>query len=66
MSNTTDLLGRPLDATERAVLAVHEQLTQLAQRGDLAPCVRANTLAALACTWQMANDLNLRVGELPE
>ncbi len=66
MSEARDLLGRPLEAVEREVLAAHEQLLRIAARSDLAPCVRANTLAALALTWQMANDLDLPVDTPPE
>lgn len=63
MNTTTDLLGRPLSALEQEILAVHEQLQHLAARADLPPCVRANSLAALALSYQMANDLDLRVSD---
>lgn len=63
MSTQTDLLGNPLSPMEHAVLAAHTALRELAARGDLTPCVEANTKAALALTWQMANDLDLPVGD---
>lgn len=55
----TDLLGRPLDKSERTLLAVYAQLHELAARDDLAPCVTANVRSALAATAVAVADLGL-------
>ena len=61
---THDLLGRPTSDAEREVLEVYERLKTLAGRDDLAPCVQHNVRKALACMWQIANDLDLRFEQL--
>ena len=54
-----DFLGRPIDDVERQVLEVYDRLKLLAGRSDVAPCVTANSRAALAVMWQVVNDLDL-------
>lgn len=61
-----DLLGRPLDATERDIVDVYERLKRLAARDDTPPCVQANARLALSAAWQMVNDLDLVFEEVPE
>ena len=53
-----DLLGRPLTAPEQQLLQVYRTLKSLAA-GDHPPCVDRNVKKALACIWQVVNDLNL-------
>jgi hypothetical protein len=60
MPEPADLLGRSLTETERAVLAIHDQLKSLLSRPDLAPCISSNARFALAASWQMVTDLGLR------
>ena len=60
----TDLLGRPMDATEEQLLRLYAELKTLAAREDLAPCVERNVKQALACMWQIVNDLNLEFEQL--
>ena len=55
----TDLLGRPTDDVERAVLDIYRRLKALAGRTDVPPCVTANARYALAVMWQAVNDLDL-------
>lgn len=61
----TDLLGRPIDATERELLDLYARLTKLAGQEDLAPCARMNVREALVMIWNACNDLDL-VHEEPE
>jgi hypothetical protein len=61
---THDLLGQPTSDTERRVLELYEELKELAARDDLAPCVQHNVCKALACLWQVVNDLDLRFEQL--
>ena len=61
---THDLLGHATTDTERQVLALYEQLKELAARDDLTPCVRHNVCKALACMWQVVNDLDLQFEQL--
>lgn len=63
MTNT-DLLGRPLDATEAQLLRLYGELKTLAARDDLPPCAERNVKKALACMWQVVNDLNLEFEQL--
>lgn len=63
MTNT-DLLGRPLDATEAHLLRLYGELKALAARDDLPPCAERNVKKALACMWQVVNDLNLEFEQL--
>jgi hypothetical protein len=53
-----DLLGRPLTASEQQLLQVYRTLKSLAA-ADHPPCVDRNVKKALACIWQVVNDLNL-------
>lgn len=55
---SVDLLGRPLDADEQALLDSYEGLKALLDR-PLAPCAAANVRAALAAMWNAVNDLAL-------
>jgi hypothetical protein len=52
----TDLLGRPLTATEQRVLAVYDELLLLLAEPDLAPSVAANLREAAATLWQVVQD----------
>jgi hypothetical protein len=61
---THDLLGQPTSDTEQQVLDLYERLKELAARDDLAPCVQHNIRKALACLWQVVNDLDLRFEQL--
>jgi hypothetical protein len=54
-----DLLGRPLDATERELRDLYRQLERLALLPDLAPNVAANVRQALVMLWNACNDLAL-------
>ena len=60
----TDLLGRPIDETEVQLLRVYGELKALAARGDLPPCTERNVKKALACMWQVVNDLHLEFEQL--
>ncbi len=62
----TDLLGTPMTATERQILAAYEQLKALAADADLPPCAARNVRKALACMWQATNDLDLQFEQLYE
>ena len=59
-----DLLGAPLTETEQQLFQAYEFLKYLAARGDLAPCAEHNVKKALACLWQVTNDLNLQHEQL--
>jgi hypothetical protein len=61
-----DLLGRPMTETEQRLLDSYERLKDLAARDDLAPCARQNVRKALACLWQVTNDLDLQFEQLYE
>lgn len=64
MMAETDLLGRPLTTVEREALAAYETLKALVARDDLPPCAARNTRKALACLWQVVNDLDLQFEQL--
>ena len=55
----TDLLGKALTDTERALLTTYDDLKALLTRDDLSPCVEANVKESIACLWQAVNDLAL-------
>ena len=55
---STDLLGAPLSADERAVMDVYTSLKALAGR-ELPPCAAANVRAALVAVAVAVNDLAL-------
>jgi hypothetical protein len=59
-----DLLNRPLTDYEKDVLAVYRSLKDLAARSDLPPCAASNVRKALACMWQVSNDLDLEFEQL--
>ena len=61
---THDILGQPLTDAERQLTDVYERLKQLAAREDLAPCAQHNVRKALACLWQVTNDLDLQFEQL--
>lgn len=56
---THDLLGRPVSASDAELLQLYTSLKEVAGRTDLPPCVERNVKKALACMWQVVNDLNL-------
>jgi hypothetical protein len=57
--DTRDLLGKPISGTDAQLLDVYRTLKALAAREDTAPCIDRNVKRALACMWQVVNDLNL-------
>jgi hypothetical protein len=59
-----DLLGRTVTETETEFLQVYRQLKVLAAREDLSPCAERNVKKALACLWQVVNDLDLEFEQL--
>lgn len=59
-----DLLGKPLTASDEELLALYTSLKEVAGRDDLPPCVERNVKKALACMWQVVNDLNLEYEQL--
>jgi hypothetical protein len=60
----TDLLGRPLTADEARLLEAYEGLKALLAH-DLPPAAQANVREAVACLWQVVNDLAL-VSDRPD
>ncbi len=62
----TDLLGRPLAASETEAMRVYDALKALAARDDLPPCAARNVRKALAAMWQVTNDLDLQFEQLYE
>ncbi|HEY7779633.1 MAG TPA: hypothetical protein VIC85_05430 [Ktedonobacterales bacterium] len=60
----TDLLDKPLTATEEEILRAYSALKALAARDDLPPCAARNVRKALACLWQATNDLDLQFEQL--
>jgi len=63
---THDLLGRPVTESEAALASAYHQLKTLAARDDLPPCAERNVKKALACLWQVVNDLDLEFEQLYE
>ena len=61
-----DLLGRPIADTDAKLLEIYRELKTLAARSDLPPCAERNVKKALACMWQVANDLDLEFEQLYE
>ena len=61
---THDLLGAPLTESETHLFQAYELLKYLAAREDLPPCAEHNVRKALACLWQVTNDLNLQHDQL--
>ena len=60
----TDLLGKPLTAAERDLLAAYRSLRALAARDDLPPGAARNVKQALAALWVATNDLDLQFEQL--
>ncbi len=61
-----DLLGRTLSESEVEFARIYRELKTLAVRQDLPPCAERNVKKALACMWQVANDLDLEFEQLYE
>lgn len=61
---THDLLGRPLTGSEAQLARLYAELKALAARDDLPPCAERNVKKALACVWQVVNDLDLEFEQL--
>ena len=61
-----DLLGRTLTDTEAELARVYRELKALAIREDLPPCAERNVKKALACMWQVVNDLDVEFEQLYE
>ena len=59
-----DLLGKPITSTEADLLRLYRELKGLAARQDLPPCAERNVKKALACMWQVVNDLDLEFEQL--
>jgi hypothetical protein len=59
-----DLLGRPISDSDAKLLEIYGELKALAARTDLPPCTERNVKKALACMWQVVNDLNLEFEQL--
>ena len=59
-----DLLGRPITATEADLARMYAELKSMAGRDDLPPCAERNVKKALACLWQVVNDLDLEFEQL--
>ena len=59
-----DLLGRPVSASDERLLALYTSLKEAAVDPDLPPCVERNVKKALACMWQVVNDLNLEFEQI--
>jgi len=64
MTTTTDLMQHTMTDTEADLLAVYSQLKALAARDGLPPCAARNVRKALACMWQVTNDLDLQFEQL--
>jgi hypothetical protein len=60
----TDLLGRSISDTEAELARVYGELKALAARTDLPPCAERNVKKALACMWQVVNDLDIEFEQL--
>lgn len=59
-----DLLGRPITGTEAELARIYGALKAMAARDDLPPCAERNVKKALACLWQVVNDLDLEFEQL--
>lgn len=60
----TDMLGNPLSKPEQSILLIYTGLKTLVARDDLPPCAARNARKALACMWQVVNDLDLQFEQL--
>jgi hypothetical protein len=61
-----DLLGRQISESDAKLLDIYRELKALAASTDLPPCAERNVKKALACMWQVVNDLNLEFEQLYE
>jgi hypothetical protein len=61
-----DLLGRPMTESEAEFARIYGALKTMAAREDLPPCAERNVKKALACMWQVMNDLDLEFEQLYE
>lgn len=59
-----DLLGRPITDREAQFVRVYQELKVIAASEDLPPCAERNVKKALACMWQVVNDLDLEFEQL--
>ena len=59
-----DLLKRPMTESDARLLELYRSLKEVAADLDLPPCVERNVKKALACMWQVVNDLNLEFEQL--
>ena len=57
-------MGTPTTAVEQERAARLQALKALAARDDLPPCAARNVRKALACLWQVTNDLDLQFEQL--
>ncbi len=55
----TNRIFEAANLTEERSLEVYELLKEICADPSAAPCVRANAQKALACMWQVVNDLGL-------
>jgi hypothetical protein len=60
----TDILGKAVTETEQQLAGIYAELKAMAAREDLPPCAERNVKKALACLWQVVNDLNLEYEQL--
>ncbi|MGA8058569.1 MAG: hypothetical protein WB999_10025 [Candidatus Binataceae bacterium] len=60
------MLGNRLSAQEERLLAAYQDLKQLAGQSDLPPCAARGVRKALACMWQVINDLDLDFEQLSD
>jgi hypothetical protein len=60
----TDLLGHPISDSEAELARIYGELKALAARTDLPPCAERNVKKALACMWQVVNDLDIEFEQL--
>jgi hypothetical protein len=60
----TDLLNKPVTDYEAECQRIYQALKGLAARDDLPPCAARNVRKALACLWQVTNDLDLQFEQL--
>ena len=61
---THDVLGHPTTDAEAQLFEAYALLKLLAARPDLPPCAQRNVRKALACMWQVTNDLDLQFEQL--
>jgi hypothetical protein len=65
-SEPTTVLGAPLSAQEREILALYETTKRLVLDPELPPCAARNLRVSLAALWQVVNDLGLAYEPLYE